>query len=166
MNGTKSTLASFQQTSSSARTAHSPRLPCGFGLLNLIFFGSWTIFTRAHGRCSLPEAQASKGIALLFGAPLCGDGGRRYFTSRPNRPAKLAHLAFEFCIRFTTSWVGSVDQIWVGQIWVGHFSQALKAMVGRSSRTTFAFKRYASAPVASAAVFRSPSLFIVTKMSF
>src|SRR5215472_6334919 len=73
MNGTKSTLASFQQTSSSARTAHSPRLPCGFGLLNLIFFGSWTIFTRAHGRCSLPEAQASKGIALLFGAPLCGD---------------------------------------------------------------------------------------------
>jgi len=74
MNGTKSTLASLQQTSSSARTSHSPRLPCGFVLLNLIFSGSWKIFTRAHGRCLLPEAQASKRIALLFGAPLSGTG--------------------------------------------------------------------------------------------
>src|SRR5215472_15987371 len=74
MNRTKSTLASLQQTSSSAWTSHSPPLPGGFVLLNLIFFGSWKIFTRAHGRCLLPEAQATKRIALLFGAPLCGDG--------------------------------------------------------------------------------------------
>jgi hypothetical protein len=40
----------------------------------LIFFRSWMIFTRAHGRCLLPEAQASKGIALLFGAPSVWDG--------------------------------------------------------------------------------------------
>ena len=71
MNGTKSTLASLQQTSSGARTSHSPRLPCGFVLVNLIFFGSWTIFTRAHGRCLLPEAQASKGRLPSSSGRLC-----------------------------------------------------------------------------------------------
>ena len=68
MNRAKSPLASFQQTNPMTWVSDSP-FPGGPAGARLIFLASWTIFTRAHGRCLLPEAQASKGIALLFGAP-------------------------------------------------------------------------------------------------
>ena len=69
VHGAKSSLASFQQTSPTTRTSNSPPLPGYSAMASLIFLATWTIFTRAHGRCLLPEAQAPKGNAILFGAP-------------------------------------------------------------------------------------------------
>jgi hypothetical protein len=68
MNRAKSPLAPFQQTSPMTWMSNS-RFTGSSEMAVLIFLDSWTIFTRAHGRCLLPEAQAPKGIALLFGAP-------------------------------------------------------------------------------------------------
>ena len=110
MNGTKVSLASFQQTNPMARTSNFPYT--GWSeMAVLIFLRSWTIFTRAHGRCLLPEAQASKGIALLFGALLCRMG-RRYFTPRLNRPANPAYPALL---------VSETSNGGVGHFWGGSF---------------------------------------------
>src|SRR5215469_6327166 len=64
----ESSFAPFQQTNPMARMSSFPYTGCSETAV-LIFLDSWTIFTRAHGRRLLPEAHASKGIALLFGAP-------------------------------------------------------------------------------------------------
>ena len=50
----------FQQTDSTAGTTCPTRAPGNPGR-GLILGRSWAILTRAHGRCLLPEAHASKG---------------------------------------------------------------------------------------------------------
>src|SRR6516164_4942929 len=112
MNGTKSVLASLQQTSSSARTSHSPRLPCGFVLVNLIFFGSWTIFTRAHGRCLLPEAQASKGRLPSSSGRLCVGTGTPLLYLKAKSASKTGSPGLQVLHR-SHHYLGWVKSEWV-----------------------------------------------------
>jgi hypothetical protein len=79
--GPEPPLASLQQTNPTSRTASSASLPRGSETAVLIFPGSWTIFTRAHGRCLLPEAQASKGTLSPSGHLLCSGRNLRYSTA-------------------------------------------------------------------------------------
>ena len=79
MNRAKSLLASFQQTKPSGRRARC-RFPASSAMASLIFLASWTIFTRAHGRCLLPEAQARGWDAATL-------------TQDPIGQQKPAHLA-------------------------------------------------------------------------
>src|SRR6516225_9124678 len=63
------------------------------------------------GACSQKLKPRRGDCPPLRGASVWGPG-RRYFISKPNRPAKLAHLAFKFCIGLTTTW-GWVKSEWV-----------------------------------------------------
>jgi hypothetical protein len=88
-------LASLQQAHSLPRPPSSPPRLCASQMLGLIFFCGWMIFRRAHGRCLLPEAQASKRELLLpFGAPLCRDRTPLLYLSLRNQRSWRESVCF------------------------------------------------------------------------
>lgn len=72
--GSEPPLASLQQTNPTSRTANWVSPPRSSDAAVLIFSGSWTIFTRAHGRSCSQKLKPRRGRYPLRGSFYAWDG--------------------------------------------------------------------------------------------